>query len=81
MTPWTPWIQETRNGFVMAADEVARVHAEIAQGEQSIAVQIDMKKWSEKAGMWPNAEYKNIIKAHAESRGGTQEGFTGMEIL
>ena len=77
----TDWIQETRNGFVMAADEVARVHAETAQGEQSSMVQVDMKKWAQKEGMWPHSNYNNIINGHADARGWTQEGFTGMEIV
>ena len=76
-----PWIQKTRNGFVVAADEVARVHAETAQGEQSCMVQIDMKKWAQKEDLWPHSHYDNIIGGHADARGWTQEGFTGMEIV
>jgi len=78
-----PWIQKTRNGFVMAADEVARVHAETAQGEQSIMVQSDMKAYGLKTGLWPPyySPYDSIIGAHADARGWTQEGFTGMEIV
>ena len=75
-----PWIQKTRNGFLMAADEVARVHAETAQGEQSIMVQRDMKQWALKEGHWPHMDYIHMVAAHAEARGWTQEGFTGMEI-
>ena len=77
----TPWIQETRNGFVMAADEVARVHAETAQGEQSIWVQSDMKAYALKTGLWPSSNYRDIIDAHADARGWAQKGFTGMEIV
>ena len=61
-------------------EEVDRINAQPAQGEQSIAVQSDMKKWAEQEGMWPSSVYSNIIIAHAEARGWTQEGFTGMEI-
>ena len=74
-------ILSTRNGFVMAADEVARVHAETAQGKQSIAVQIDMKNWAKQEGLWPSSNYGRIVRRHAEARGWTQEGFTGMEIV
>jgi hypothetical protein len=30
--------------------------------------------------MWPAAHYQDIVLAHAEARGWTQEDFTGMEI-
>ena len=76
----TPWIQKTRNGFVMAADEVARVHSETAQGEQSIMVQRDMKAWAVEKGMWPNEPYKDIIVLHAIDRGWLQANFTGLEV-
>ena len=76
-----PWIQETRNGFVMAADEVARIHADNINGEQSITVQIDMKKWAQKEGVWSHMHYDNIMGLHADARGWNQEGFTGMEII
>ena len=61
-------------------EEVDRINALPAQGEQSIMVQSDMKKWAQKEGMWPQIDYKAMIDAHAEARGWTQEGFTGMEI-
>ena len=77
----TPWIQETRNGFEMAEEEMNRVHAETAQGEQSIMVQSDMKAYALKTGLWPHSHYDNIIGAHADARGWTQKGFTGMEIV
>jgi hypothetical protein len=76
-----PWIQETRNGFVMAADEVARIHADNINGEQSITVQIDMKKWAQKEGVWSHMHYDSIMGLHADARGWNQEGFTGMEII
>ena len=74
-------IQSTRGGFEMAEDEMNRVHAETAQGKQSIAVQIDMKSWAKQEGLWPSANYKRIVRKHAEARGWMQEGFTGMEII
>jgi len=78
----TAWIQETRNGFEMAEEEMDRIHAESVQGKQSIAVQVDMKKWAERRGFsWPSTNYDRIIRRHAEDRGWTQEGFTGMEII
>tara|TARA_E500000318_G_C3452057_1_gene169190 strand:- start:281 stop:529 length:249 start_codon:yes stop_codon:yes gene_type:complete len=77
----TPWIQETRNGFEIAEEEIDRLEALPFQGEQSYMVQVDMKKWAQKEGMWPHSNYRNIIGSHASARGWTQEGFTGMEIV
>jgi len=62
-------------------DEEFRINALPAQGEQSIAVQSDMKKWAQKQGMWPQEQYGEIIHYHAAARGWTQEGFSGMEII
>ena len=62
-------------------DEGFRINALSAQGEQSTMVQIDMKKWAQKQGMWPNEEYCKIVYQHAVARGWTQEGFSGMEII
>ena len=76
-----PWIQKTRNGFDIAEEEINRLEALPFQGEQSCMVQIDMKQWAQKEGMWPHSHYSNIISGHAEARGWTQEGFTGMEIV
>jgi len=75
------WIQETRNGFDIAEEEINRLEALPAQGEQSCMVQSDMKAYAMKEGLWPHMHYGNIIEAHAEARGWTQEGFTGMEII
>ena len=74
-------IQSTHNGFEIAEEEMNRVYAETAQGEQSIAVQIDMKKWAQKEGLWPKEPYKNIIVLHAIARGWLQEYNDGMEIV
>ena len=76
----TPWIQETRNGFEMAEEEINRLEALPVQGEQSCMVQTDMKAWALKEGLWPNEPYKNIIVLHAIDRGWLQEYSTGMEI-
>jgi hypothetical protein len=61
-------------------DEINRLEAGTAQGEQSIMVQRDMKKWAEAEGLWPATNYQDIVLSHAEARGWMQEGFTGMEI-
>ena len=74
-------IQLTRDGFEIAEEEKDRIYAEPVQGEQSIMVQSDMKKWAQKEGLWPHSHYNNIIGSHADARGWTQEGFTGMEII
>ena len=76
-----PWIQSTRNGFEIAEEEMNRIEALPAQGEQSIMIQRDMKKWAQKEGLWPMSQYTHIVDAHARHRGWTQEGFTGMEIV
>ena len=76
-----PWIQETRNGFEMAEEEMNRIEAVPVQGDQSIMVQRDMKEWAVKKGMWPNEPYKDIIVMHAIDRGWLQPNFTGMEIV
>lgn len=66
---------------MLIEEEYRRIDAHPAQGEQSCAVQSDMKKWAQKEGMWPQIDYKAMIDAHAEARGWTQEGFTGFEII
>jgi len=68
------------NSTDLIFEEVDRINAEPAQGEQSIMVQRDMKKWAVENNMWPSSHYANIVDAHAEARGWTQESFTGMEI-
>lgn len=61
-------------------DEISRINADTAQGEQSTMVQLDMKQWALKEGYWPQMDYVHMIAAHGVARGWTQEGFTGMEI-
>ena len=53
----TPWIQETRNGFEIAEEEINRLEASPAQGEQSSMVQSDMKAWAVKKGIWLSEHY------------------------
>jgi hypothetical protein len=77
----TPWIQETRNGFEMAEEEMNRIEAVPVQGEQSIMVQRDMKAWAVKKGVWPHEPYKDIIVMHAIERGWLQEYSNGMEVV
>lgn len=64
----------------LVREEIDRINAGTAQGEQSIMVQHDMKKWAEQEGHWPQMDYVHMIAAHGVARGWTQEGFTGMEI-
>jgi hypothetical protein len=72
---------ETQNTeWNMVESEAERIYAETAQGEQSIAVQSDMKQWALKEGHWPQMDYIHMVAAHADARGWTQEGFTGMEV-
>ena len=61
-------------------DEISRINAGTAQGDQSIMVQRDMKQWALKEGWWPATNYQDIVLGHAEARGWIQEGFTGMEL-
>jgi len=62
-------------------EELARINPTTFQSQHSAMVQSDMKAYALKAGLWPNSNYKRIIRRHAEARGWTQEGFTGMEII
>jgi hypothetical protein len=65
---------------LLIEEEYRRIDAQPAQGEQSIMVQLDTKKWAKKEGLWPRINYYRIIEAHAEDRGWSQEGFTGLEM-
>jgi hypothetical protein len=60
-------------------EEVDRINAGTALGEQAAMIQSDMKKWAVKEGHWPQMDYIHMIAAHAVARGWTQEGFTGLE--
>lgn len=66
--------------IAFVGDEIRRINADTAQGEQSTMVQLDMKQWALKEGHWPQMDYVHMIAAHGVARGWTQEGFTGMEI-
>ena len=74
-------VQMNMNDVIFCEDENNRINAEPAQGPQSTMVQSDMKAYALKTGLWPSSDYNFIINAHAENRGWTQEGFTGMEII
>ena len=62
-------------------DEHARINPTTFQSQHSSMVQSDMKAYALKTGLWPSSDYRRIIRRHAEARGWTQEGFTGMEII
>jgi len=66
---------------ILIEEEYRRIDAQTAQGEQSSAVQSDMKKWAEKEGHWPMMDYVHMVAAHAVARGWTQEGFDEMEVI
>ena len=70
----------TMDDCIFIENEVFRINAETAQGEQSTAVQHDMKKWAVENDMWPQSNYADIVHAHADARGWLQTGFTGFEI-
>jgi hypothetical protein len=56
------------NSTDLIFEEVDRINAEPAQGEQSIMVQHDMKKWAVENDMWPSSHYANIIDGHGNYR-------------
>lgn len=62
-------------------EELERINALPFQGEQSSMVQVDMKKWAQKEGHWPQMDYREMIVLHAIDRGWLQPNFTGMEIV
>ena len=68
------------NSTDLIFEEVDRINALPAQGEQSIAVQVDMKNWAQKEGMWPQMDYREMIVLHAIDRGWLQSNFTGLEM-
>ena len=71
----------TMDDCIFIENEVYRINAGTAQGEQSTMVQKDMKRWAVDNDMWPSSHYQDIVLAHANYRGWSQKGFTGMEIL
>ena len=66
----------------MVESEAERIYAHHTHGEQWDMVRQDMHQWSIETGFSVpyDVPYKDIVKAHAEARGWTQEGFTGMEV-
>jgi hypothetical protein len=78
----TPWIQETRNCFETAEEEMNRIEAVPVQGEQSIMVQLDLKSWALEKGLWNTDEpYNDMIVRHAIDRGWLQANIDVMEII
>ena len=69
------------NDMMFIEDEIERINAGTAQGEQSIMVQRDVKAWAIENGHWPETIYAHMIALHAFDRGWTQEGFDEMEII
>jgi len=61
--------------------EQRRIEPYTFEGDMQSGIKSDMKRWGLDTGLWPNSHYQDIVLAHAESRGWTQEGFTGMEIF
>lgn len=66
---------------LLIEEEARRIDPQPVQGDQSIMVQVDMKKWAQKEGHWPQMDYVHMVAAHAVARGWTQEDFTGLEIV
>lgn len=67
--------------MIFVEEEQRRIEAYKTQGEQYIMVQSDVKAHGFKTGLWPSANYRDIIDSHAEARGWDQAGFSGMEII
>jgi hypothetical protein len=74
-------IQKSAIDNLLIEEEYRRITAEPVQGEQSCAVQSDMKQWALKEGHWPQMDYVHMIASHAVARGWTQENFNEMEII
>ena len=74
-------MDDMMNDIRFIEDEIERIYAETAQGEQSVMVQRDMKQWAEQEGWWPQMDYIHMIAAHGVARGWTQNGFDEMEIV
>lgn len=60
--------------------ELRRIEPYAFEADQQRQVKQDMKQWGLREGLWPQINYNRIIEAHAEARGWTQEGFTGLEM-
>jgi len=61
--------------------EELRIYPFSTQGEQSLMVQNDMKKWAHNEGYWLEKSYAYAIAAHAKYRGWMQPDFSGLEIV
>jgi hypothetical protein len=61
--------------------EQRRIKPYTFEADQSVQIKQDVKAWAVKEGLWPRINRFRILEEYAESRGWTQEGFTGMEIV
>ena len=66
---------------LLIEEEGRRIEPYICEGDMQAEVKSDMGKWAKATGVWGSMHYSHIVDAHAEARGWTQEGFTGMEII
>jgi len=64
----------TMDDCIFIENEVFRINAETVLGEQSTAVQHDMKKWAVENNMWPQSHYDDIVREHARNLGWLQSG-------
>ena len=62
-------------------EEYRRIDAQPIQGDLPNMIQSEMGRWAKESGIWTRPiHYRHIVDAHAEMRGWTQEGFTGLEM-
>ena len=71
--------QEADRKFI--EEEQRRIEPWVCEGDMQAEVKSDMGKWAKATGIWGSMHYSHIVKAFAEARGWTQEGFTGMETV
>ena len=72
----------TMDDQIYIEEEINRINAGTAQGEQSIMVQLDMKAHNVKLGTWGTHHYQTLIELFASDMGWLEEDcFTGMEIV
>lgn len=67
--------------MMFIVEEAARINAKPVEGDQAELVKLDMECWSIRNGMFDTATYNEIVKAHADDRGWSQEGVNGLEIV
>jgi len=71
--------REMDNKFIEA--EQRRIEPYDFEGDLQYQIKQDVKAWAVKEGLWPQINRFRILEEYAETRGWTQEGFTGMEIV